>query len=121
MSTLRAYNALQLSGCNLNTARWPHQNPFPHLLPFGGDRTGTDRQASFATFGHFLLQAKPKYRPVLNIGANTCIGYTNTGLHLKYRFLQHAVMGSQHSNSRLAFFHIYQPPFTHLGVFPPVN
>ncbi|MBW0473016.1 hypothetical protein O181_012731 [Austropuccinia psidii MF-1] len=30
-------------------------NPFPHLLPFGGDGKGTDRRASFATFGHCLL------------------------------------------------------------------
>ncbi|MBW0491628.1 hypothetical protein O181_031343, partial [Austropuccinia psidii MF-1] len=60
-----------------------------------------------------------QYRQSPNTVENTCIGYTNTGFHLKYRFLQHTVMGSQHSNSRLAFFHIYQPPFTHLGVSPP--
>ncbi|MBW0469597.1 hypothetical protein O181_009312 [Austropuccinia psidii MF-1] len=65
-----------------------------------------------------------KYRPVLNTGANTsidsntCIGYTNTGLNLKYIFLHHIFMGSQHSNSKLAFFHINQPPFTYLGAFP---
>ncbi|MBW0497628.1 hypothetical protein O181_037343 [Austropuccinia psidii MF-1] len=59
-----------------------------------------------------------KYRPVLNTGANTHIGYTNTGLHLKYRFLHHKVMGSHQSNSNLALFHIYHPPFTPMGVFP---
>ncbi|MBW0541277.1 hypothetical protein O181_080992 [Austropuccinia psidii MF-1] len=62
-----------------------------------------------------------KYMPVLNTGTNTFIGYTNTCLYLKYIFLHHKVMGSQHSNSKMALFHIYQPPFTHLGVFPPVN
>ncbi|MBW0475831.1 hypothetical protein O181_015546 [Austropuccinia psidii MF-1] len=55
MSTLHTYDAPQLSSCNLNTACRPHQNPFPHLLPFGGDGKGTDRRASFATFGHFSL------------------------------------------------------------------
>ncbi|MBW0466162.1 hypothetical protein O181_005877 [Austropuccinia psidii MF-1] len=62
-----------------------------------------------------------QYRKNPSTGANTCIGYTNTGLHLKYRFLQPTIMGSQHSSSRLAVFQIYQPPFTHLGGFPPTN
>ncbi|MBW0552823.1 hypothetical protein O181_092538 [Austropuccinia psidii MF-1] len=43
------------SSCNLNTAHWPHQNSFPHLLPFGGDGKGTYQRASFATFRHFSL------------------------------------------------------------------
>ncbi|MBW0588121.1 hypothetical protein O181_127836 [Austropuccinia psidii MF-1] len=45
-----------------------------------------------------------KYRPALN-----------TGLHLRCRFLQYTVMGSQNSNFRLAISHIYQLPFTHCG------
>ncbi|MBW0496775.1 hypothetical protein O181_036490 [Austropuccinia psidii MF-1] len=49
------YDAPQLSSCDLNTAHQPQQKSFPHLLLFGGDRTGTDWQASFATFGPISL------------------------------------------------------------------
>ncbi|MBW0518948.1 hypothetical protein O181_058663 [Austropuccinia psidii MF-1] len=55
MFTLHAHDVPQLSSCNLNITRGPHQNPFPHLLPFGGGGKGTDQRVSFATFGHCLL------------------------------------------------------------------
>ena len=64
------------------------------------------------------LNTGKKYRTVINTGGNTCIVYTNTGLHLKYRFLHHTVMGSQHANSKLALFHIYQPLLPTWRFFP---
>ncbi|MBW0487768.1 hypothetical protein O181_027483 [Austropuccinia psidii MF-1] len=59
---------------------------------FMEDAPNTVSNLNKAQYRQSPITGFTKYIPVLNTGANTCIGYTNTVSYLKYRFFNHTVI-----------------------------
>ena len=87
---------------------------------------GFIQHAPNTVFGpqYSFIQARPKYRPVINTGVNTCIdcitciGFTNTGFNPTSNFFQHTDKYLNTQTPRLVFLTYTSPSSPTWGFFP---